>query len=378
MYAQTMSFENPVAADDAQFFTRTSDVWDALYKDIEVARQSVKMEQYIFANDAAGKRFADLFVRKAKEGIQVQLILDALGSYTMRGAQILSDMLNAGVEIKFYNDFALDKILMPGRWLPRNHCKNTVIDDVALYIGSACIDETMAGWREMHMRLTSEPVKAALHDFDLLWRQMDKGKKILRGSRRLETKSSLSAPYRFISSGGLWRHANPLYKDLLAQIKAAEQHIYLVTPYFMPPFRLRRALRNASKRGVDVTILISEKSDVRIADWMARLYYPRLLRKGIKIYHFTRTVLHAKYAVIDERWATLGSTNMDYLSLLRNREANIITREQSAVYFMLDNLRADIQDGEQAHISDYRKLTLISDAIHGVKKFFGRSHNQNA
>lgn len=373
MYAIPMTLDTDHPEQPEILYTCAGDVWAVLHDDCAAATHSIIMEQYIMADDEEGRRFADLFMRKAREGVSVRLILDAVGSHTMRGSQTLAAMEAAGVAVKFYNHIHLGKLFRPLKWLPRNHCKNIVIDGKIAYIGSACIEAQMHDWREAHLRATQYIVDDIARDFEALWRRMEAGKRLIINASTPSGKKGAEGPLQYISSRGLLRRANPLYKELRRRIHQADGHIYLVTPYFMPPFRLRRALKKASKRGVDVRIMLGEKSDVRIADWLARLYYPRLLRSGVKIYHYRPTILHAKYAVIDD-WATVGSTNWDYLSLLRNREANVIVSDEGMIGTLRDLFVRDVNDSKERHVSHYRRLTLISDVLFAIKKaLFGNA-----
>lgn len=312
-----------MSENSCDFYYKTSDAWDAMYQDCLEARHSIQFEQYILIDDEVGSRFLDLFAEKAKSGVRVRLLLDSIGSRGVDSSVLIKRIHDAGGEVTFYNPMGLSNLFVPSSWCPRNHAKTLLIDEEIGYIGSACIEQEMADWNDLHMRFTGDLAKEVKKAFDNPVHQ-----KIFN-----PLKENSSKPFRYaVSFPHLGR--NPFYRDLLNAIHQAQRSVYLTTPYFLPPWRLRRALFKAHKRGVDVRVMMSEKTDVPIADYVARSYFRKLLRKGVKLFLYKDQMLHAKYVVIDDNWATIGSSNMDYLSLLSNREANVIIRDKETVSIM--------------------------------------------
>ncbi|MEZ0262351.1 MAG: phosphatidylserine/phosphatidylglycerophosphate/cardiolipin synthase family protein, partial [Alphaproteobacteria bacterium] len=300
------------------FYFRTAEAWDAMYADCEAATRSIHVEQYIFRNDEAGGRFLRLFLEKAKVGVEVKLMLDAVGSRDLHEDQLIADIRRAGGLVHFYHDLGPRRIFFPSRWVPRTHVKTMLIDDAVAYTGGVCFSETMRDWHDLHARFTGPVVKQASEESERIWARMLEGKRILIEHRRQEKDSiryALSQP----SFG-----TSPIYREIVEKLNGAKQRVRVCTPYFLPPRRLRRALMRATLRGVDVEILMSAKTDVPWADWAARTYFRRLMRSGVKITLHQDSVLHAKYVLVDNDWATVGSVNIDYLSLKKNREASLV------------------------------------------------------
>lgn len=310
---------------DIAFFSDTAEAWDALYADCAQAAQSIDIEQYIFAGDETGQRFLDLFTEKARQGVQVRLLLDGIGSRGMILNDKTAALRAAGGVVKFYNVITWRKLLSPSKWLPRNHNKVMLIDDRIAHVSSAGLLQLMRGWRELHARCTGALATDIGEYFSKLW-QKD-GRKYCAPPA---SGQDASAPYRFVVSEPRLRRGL-VYKELLAQIARARKNVFLVAPYFLPPLRLRLAMKKAAARGVDVRVITSEETDVSLADCVSRSYFPALHRRHLRLFLHHRCVLHAKYACVDGDWATVGSTNLDYLSLLRNREANIIIRDREAI-----------------------------------------------
>ena len=307
-----------------EFYSRTCDAWEAMYCDCLKAIASIEFEQYIMQNDEIGRRFLTLFAAKAKEGVAVHLLLDQIGSRSLIYSPLISQLRECGGTINFYNPIPWIHVFMPSTWFPRNHTKTMLIDSSIAYIGSVCLADYMSDWRDLYARVTGDLVDSIVQDFAYIWAR---------------TAGVMNIPSRPAASNSAFHYVvakarmtpSPVYKELLSEIGKAEKSIYLATPYFMPPLRLRHALLKAIKRGVTVKVMVTEKSDVPFADLVSCSYFPRFIRAGISILSYNKSVFHAKYTVIDDSWGTMGSTNIDYLSLLSNREANILIRDPATI-----------------------------------------------
>lgn len=339
--------------DDIRFYYRTSEIWDAMYADCAAAQASIEFEQYIIMDDGAGRRFLELFARKAAQGVKVRLLFDGVGSRGILFSPHLDKIRKAGGEIHFYNPLHSHRAFNPRRWLPRSHVKTLLVDGRIAHTGSACLWEVMKHWHELHCRFTGDGAQDVARHFERLWKAEEKDEKV-RGNDPADMNAATGYA---VSAPAL--HMNPIYKQLLSKIKAAKTSVRLVTPYFLPPHRLRRALIKAAKRGVNVEILMSAKTDVPLADHVSHSYFPGLLRHGIKIFLYPYQVLHAKYAIIDDTWATVGSTNMDYLSLLKNREANLIIRDHAALLELRAGSDAYMRDARQADMNYVHSIPLL-------------------
>lgn len=324
------------------FFDSPCKAWEAIYTDCQQARTSIICEHYILDDDPIGHRFLDLFIEKAHEGLEIVLVLDGIGSRRLINSPKITNLRQAGAIVHFYNPPTFWLVLRPWRWLPRNHNKIVLIDHQIGHIGSACIQYTMRDWRDMHARFNGSLASELYNKIQKMVAHISRKPFHQASQPRLHTKGQNTAISYAISQPYLGR--NRIYKTLLQRIRQAQHRILLVTPYFLPPYRLRRALVKAAKRGVHVTLMISEKTDVPITDCVSRSYLPYLLRHDIHVFLYKKTVLHAKYVVIDDAYAMLGSTNLDYLSLLRNHETNMIIYHASTIEQMAEQFHQDILD----------------------------------
>jgi cardiolipin synthase len=220
-----------------------------------------------------------------------------------------------------------------------------VIDGKIGYMGSACIAKRMENWRDTYMRFSGALVKEMMFAFGITEDGClveNKKEKLDHNFRDDGFNFQLNTPHMY---------RNPVYDDLLHHINNATQTIYMVTPYFIAPRKLVQALFAARERGVKVSIMASHETDVKMADLAARSEYHKYIEKGINIYLYKPSVIHSKYAFIDDKWATMGSTNIDYLSLHKNKESNVAITRKDVVSQLKDHFTEDLKscykiDGE--------------------------------
>jgi cardiolipin synthase A/B len=309
-----------------EFHLTTADAWAVMTEACEKAEVSIDFEQYIVKADAVGHDFLRLLARKAREGLHVRIILDAFGSRAVGKTPVIAELEGAGAQIVFYHRLRPAELFKPLSWLPRTHAKLLHVDGTATYLGSMCLAEYMRSWRDTMVRLEDGLAEAARHDFETMWHDLEDGR--LDGDGEETVVRQMDACY--VSQNPRGGHF-PLYNAFVSAIDGAKHEICIATPYFFPPKRLREALSRALARGVRVVLLLSHETDVPIADRVTRALLPSWRAKGFEVLLYQRSVLHAKYAIVDGEWATLGSCNFDYLSLCRNREANIILRDPAMV-----------------------------------------------
>jgi len=318
-------------------------------EDCHAAQRSIRLEQYIVHDDAVGKSFLDVLTEKARAGIRVQLILDAVGSRGLEDTPEIAALRNSGGEVAFYRPIWWLQLLFPMTWFPREHCKTLIIDREIAYLGGVCLRVIMQGWRDTQLRIEGAIAQTIDKDFQTFWDQLGK----------LQTAPpSLppmpQAPVEYLPSHA--GHGHPrLYNELCDRIDSAEQHIRIATPYLFPPRRLMKALRRASRRGVTVELLVSKRADVPFADRVIRFMLPRFLHYGITIWFYSASVFHAKYAVIDDDWATVGSSNFDHLSFRHNRESNLVLRNVPEVQELKQHFLKDVALSRAATLEDWRE-----------------------
>lgn len=350
-------------------YTTNEEAWDSLLADCAKAEKSICLEQFIFVADDFGNKLIDVCSERAAKGVKVRFLWDAAGSFTFWGSNIADDLRKKGIELVFWKTLIPAYFNVPNyrSWFLRNHRRTIVIDEKIGYTGSICIRESSVNWRDTNLRLEGPVVKEMVNAFDRMWGRA-KGLKNL--PRR---KFARDVAFRYITNYPApgRRH---IYAELVSAIRSARKFIYIATPFLVPTHRLIRVLKLAAHRGVDVRILLPEKSDkYPTLDFGARSYFETLLSSGIRIFLYQDNNMHSKTAVIDGDWATVGTLNLDRLSLLYNFEANIVTRNGKFAEELESHFIHDMQNSREIKLLEWRKRSFIEKIpemlIRLVRKF---------
>lgn len=335
-----------------QIFFDGDSYFESLINDIDHARDYITVEMYMFSDDVIGKKLCAHLISAHQRGVKVQIIVDGIGSYGFFD-QLHSDFLKKGVLVKIYNPLPLyhpyygkltfiKKMYVFGtrvwRLNRRNHRKLITIDQNIMYAGSfnVTVEHTKfhneKAWKDMGVRVTGEHVKFAVLNFKKIWKLRDyyRFKKQNKPALQINWRSS---PLRLNQTIYMKRF---FLKNFLQRINRAENRIWLMTPYFIPKRRLIRALGKAARRGVDVRLLISQKTDVQFFKWLQYFYYAYLLQKGVKVYQYTESVLHAKNYIIDD-FMTIGSTNLNHRSFIHDLEVDLVVQDEDNKRKVLDH-----------------------------------------
>lgn len=323
-----------------KLYSTSQQAWEAMLVDCAGAKKTIDLEQFILVNDEIGKRFLDLFIEKAKEGVNVRIICDAVGSYSLLKSSYISRLKENGVAIEFHN------IIQPWRlgtftsWFFRDHKKILIVDGEIAHTGGVGIDRTMKNWKDGQVRLEGEVVKEMQFAFNKMWR-------ITNGELFVKTKKPDYTKDFCFSTNSPRLKQRHITVEYIKQIKKAKRYIYITTPYFVPSERFFFLLKKAAKRGVDVKIMIPKKSNHPITDAAARSYFGSVLKDGVKIYCFNQGMIHTKTVVTDDSWCSIGSANFDNLSLLFNYEGNIFSRNRHFIKELKDKFFSDIEFAEE-------------------------------
>ena len=301
-----------------KFYLKAEDAWNSMYEDCESAKHSICLEQYIFNNDSViGNKFGQLLIKKAQEGIKVKLLLDGAGSYLFTYSHLIAEMRQAGVEVLIFKPISIWRAYNYTSWFFRDHRKLLVVDSEIGHTGGVGINGRMKDWRDTHVRIQGLVVKEMEQAFFNL-----RAKQLSNKPQRYPRTKDFSETFHYVTNSPHFQRRY-LYRQLISSIRSAKDYIFITSPYFIPDLAIFRALRMASKRGVDVRIITPLISDHAIVDLATYSYFGIALRAGIRIFTYADAVLHAKTIVIDDEWSSVGSSNLDNLSLLFNYEGNI-------------------------------------------------------
>lgn len=350
-------------------YASNEEVWTSMLADCAKATESIDLEQFIFTNDDLGKRLINICAERAKAGVKVRFLWDAAGSFTIFGSNIVTDLKSKGIELVFWKTLIPSYFKVPNfrSWYLRNHRRTVVIDGVIGYTGSISFRDSMKNWRDTNARFEGPVVKEMQSAFDRMWSRATNNtplpKRIRARDREFRYITNYPSPGR--------RH---IYAQLVEAIRTARNYIYITTPYFVPTHRLLRVIKLAAKRGVDIQIILPDRTDhYPTLDYAARSYFSTLLESGVRIFLYEGNIIHSKSVVIDDEWATVGSMNLDSASLLYNFEANIVTSNGGFIEELSAHFVRDIQKSKEVSKIDWEKRffteKILFAAIRLIKKF---------
>jgi cardiolipin synthase len=306
-----------------KLFNIPSEYYEAMLADIRSARRYVLLEVYKFYDDDIGRQFREALTQKAKDGIEVKVLIDDWGAGVNQA--FFQEFTDHGGEVRFFTKikFVIDFFTKNHR---RNHRKFLVIDDHITWIGSANITAYSLSWRELMLRLDHEIAvsfrKVFNLDFRLYNRYIFDKNSYIRSIRHNDFEIVRDVPS--ITK-------KRINRKFIALIKNSEREVLIETPYFLPGYFLRKALMDACRRGVKVTVIVPRHSDVLLVDILRNRYLGPLHEKGLQFRYYVPANLHAKALLIDGSIFAIGSPNFDYRSFRYMHEIVLIGREPSIV-----------------------------------------------
>ena len=319
-----------------QFFTNSQKSWEAMFKAISLAQNSIYFEMYIFQDDMTDFDFLTLLKEKAKVGIKVKMILDSFGSADLSKKAIL-ELRESGVELFFISHF-----------FHHTHRKVLIVDEEVAFVGGVNFHQSAKNWNDLVVKLRGKIVPRVLNSFAKAYAKCG-GKDISILQHRKNKKIILDKVHSWlVEHSPMWKKSN-FKKIYQKKISQAERNIFLVTPYFMPRRWLIALLHQAVLRGVKVEVIVPEFTDYYFIDRINHVFMNKLSKLKINIY-LEKEMNHAKLMVIDEREGMVGSQNLDYVSFSLNSELGVFFDEPKAVKKLVEIFE------------DWKKNTILFDS----------------
>lgn len=327
------------------------EAWEA---SIAAARQSIFLENYIIRNDAVGRRLRDLLAQRAAAGVRVCVVRDWLGCLGSDGRGFWQPLLAAGAELRSYNPPRLDSLL---GWISRDHRKLLVIDNAEAYITGVCLSEKWLGnpakqvppWRDTGVRLRGPAVGEVVNAFGELWAQL--GAPLPAPLLQSAGAEAGQVDVRVIatqpSTAGLFR-----LDQLICAM--ARERLWLADAYFvgLPPYV--QALAAAARDGVDVRLLVPGTSDIPAVARLSQSGYRPLLEAGVRVFEWNGSMMHAKTAVADSRWARVGSSNLNVASWIGNCEIDLAVEDRDFAAQMETQYEHDLENSTEIVLQQRR------------------------
>ncbi|MBC1474681.1 cardiolipin synthase [Listeria grandensis] len=332
---------------EVTIFTDGHEKFDALMRDIEAAKDHIHLIYYIIHSDMLGKRLKAALIKKAKEGLDVRVIYDAMGCRTTKQA-FWNDLKHNGVKV--WPFFPSKLPLINFRLNYRNHRKLAIIDGEVGYIGGFNVgdeylglDKSFGYWRDTHLRVRGKAVFAMQTRYIMDWNSASSASQKLDYQTRYfpSFHGKGHSSMQIVSSGpdSEWQQIKNGY---IKMINSAKKSIYLQSPYIIPDASLLEALKIASLSGVDVRLMIPNKPDHAFVYRATTSYCGELIESGAKVYIYDNGFIHAKTLVVDGEIASVGTANMDFRSFRLNFEVNAFMYEKTIAQKLEDLFLQDI------------------------------------
>jgi cardiolipin synthase A/B len=363
-----------------QLLRNGAEYFPALEAEIDAANSEIYLQTYIYAEDATGMLIGNALMRAARRGVAVNVLLDGFGCKDLAKTYV-DKLVQAGVQLMFYRP-KISPWTLKTRRLRRLHRKVAVVDGRVGFVGGINIIDDydvpnqIAPRIDFAVRIEGAILVAIAASVHQLWRHM-------AWARLQKTRARLSLPALPHINNGIkaafvtrdnMRHRRDIEEAYLSAIAQAKSEIIIANAYFVPGRRFRKALLDAVSRGVVVKLLLQGRKEYFMM-FATHAFYSAFLRKGIEIYEYRKSFMHSKVAVIDNEWATVGSSNIDPFSLLLAHEANVIVQDSAFASELKTEIVKSIDDGARRitqedwkHASKIKRL--FSWLAYGLVRLF--------
>jgi len=367
------------------------ETYGAMLKAVGEAKNNINIETFVFEDDEVGRLFAEEFLKKQAEGVQVNIIYDSVGSRNTPFT-FFQRLRDSGINVLEFNPVnPFGALVGKGHLTQRDHRKILVVDGSIAFTGGVNIShvyssslsgiggdekeelkkrETGEPWRDTHVQIEGPAVAEFQKLFLETWKEQ-KGPELQEKDYLPQLERMGSDLVQVIGStpGELNRVTFIMY---VAAFVNAQRSIHLTTPYFVPDSQAVSALMDAASRGVDVKIILPEVSDSSLALYAGHYQYSNLLKAGVKLYERQHAMIHAKTSVVDGVWSTVGSTNMDLWSFLHNNEVNAVIIGGDFASEMEALFESDLEQSKEVVLEEWKRRPLLPRIMEWFAHLFRR------
>ncbi|MDR0934360.1 MAG: phospholipase D-like domain-containing protein [Burkholderiaceae bacterium] len=350
------------------------DYFPELVRQINLAQTEIYFETYIFYLDEVGRMVLRALQQAAQRGVQVHVITDWFGTGIRLCRLLAQEFGKTGVHFRAFNPWFY-------RGLARQHRKVCVIDHEHAFVGGINIlDDLRPDHKKKQAFLTAPRWDFAVliegpilnliqQEVEAFWERVGK-MPIHSRFQKYRTSFKRKIAIAKVALAGFvvrdnFRNRRTIQRAYLRAMGRARHEIVLATPYFAPGRKFRAALISAAERGIKVTLLIGI-GEFWWQDAVAQSFFPKLLKSGVKLYEYRKTQLHGKVAVVDDTWATVGSSNCDGLSLFINHEANVIVRDTAFAITLREHIFSGVADAVEIRLEDFERRSWLRRFWYGT------------
>ncbi|MGD6817628.1 cardiolipin synthase [Metabacillus sp. 84] len=356
---------SPVSfASQTKILTNGDQKFPAVLEEIKKAETYIHLEYYIVRHDEIGIQLQEALIEKAKEGVEVRFLYDAVGSWKLSKAYI-SKMHRAGIEMVPFLPVRLP--FLSNKINFRNHRKIVIIDGKIGFMGGLNVGDEYLGkvdfygfWRDTHLMVIGEEVRTLHMIFLQDWYYMT--------GKELDTETYLQAdPDEYpLGNGGVqmiaggpdnkWENIKSLFFSMLV---SAKDSIWIASPYFIPDEDILSALKVAALSGVDVKLLVPKRPDKKLVFYASRSYFAELMEAGAEIYEYEKGFMHSKIVIVDYELASIGTANMDMRSFHLNFEVNAFLYRTDSTVTLVEEYEKDLKESKRLEMEDFIKRSFF-------------------
>jgi cardiolipin synthase A/B len=350
----------PVGGDMVRLLRDGAQAFPAMIDAIERAQREVLLEMYWIGDDAVGRRFREALVARARAGVRVCVIYDAVGSMGVTPAWWRPLFAAGGRAVEYHSISPLDPRFRLERVELRDHRKLLALDGVDGFTGGINLaapwlppEQGGGGWRDDVIQVRGEATQELRSLFYRTWRKLTRDNPPLdvRPLSRRRTR-----PVWVLASQ--WRSRRSIHREYVRRIAQARRAVDIANSYFVPDRRVRAALFRAVRRGTRVRVLLPARGDVRVVQFAVEALFDTLLRHGVEVWTMPGAMLHAKTAIIDESFTTIGSYNLDERSWLKNLEVNLAVEDAEFARHVRSWFESDLASSTPVGLGAWRRRSL--------------------
>lgn len=351
----------PSTARDVRLLVDGAAKYDALLADIAAATKHVHLEYYIYEPDRTGAALRDALAGRARAGVEVRLLVDAIGS--ARSRRFFQPLIDAGGEVAWFHPMRFGHVWRRPWANLRTHRKIVVIDGRVAYTGGMNVtdeqDERLGdqAYRDLHLRLEGEVVRRLQLVFCEDWAYATGSRDFLSSVARDTPPDTGPGPIRAqVLVSGPDSPWEAIHRMHVSAIHAAKRRVWMTTPYFVPGEAAMMALTSAAAAGLDVRLLVPRESDSKLVTLAARSYFGALLLAGVKIYEYGPRMLHSKSLLVDDELVLVGSANFDHRSFRLNFEVSVLFDDPGIAATLATLLEGELANAPRVQRGRHRPL----------------------
>lgn len=355
--------KSPISfATETEALTNGEDTFSKIFSELKKAKHHIHLEYYIVRHDEVGQQLKDVLIERAKNGVQVRFLYDAVGSWQLSD-EYIGDLRDAGVQIIPF--FPVKLPFLNNKINYRNHRKIIIIDGSVGFVGGLNVGDEYLGksqyfgfWRDTHLYIKGEAVRTLQLIFLQDWYYMT-GDRFLTPnylSPDLITEEQYGGVQ--LIAGGPDNEWEVIKNLFFSMIISAKHSIWIASPYFIPDEDILSALKVAALSGIDVRILVPSRPDKKIVFYASRSYFPELLEAGARVYEYKKGFMHSKIIIVDHELASIGTANMDMRSFHLNFEINAFLFKTKSTRILVTQYLKDVDESNELQLETFSKRSI--------------------